>query len=125
MPNWERDVQAPGTISLAVKVPGRSEPATFVFYYRIEDASAPADRDAYKKWLAERKIFTSKDDRQTGAAWYLEGSDGAGKPAFRMVVQYGGKKLVCYGSLYKDSSLGDLRDQTIIQAKQICETLTL
>ena len=42
-----------------------------------------------------------------------------------MVVIYGGKKLICYGSLYKDSGLGDLRDQTVIQAKQICETLTL
>ena len=91
----------------------------------IEDAKAPADRDAYKKWLADNKIFVSKDDRQKGAAWYLEGVDGANKPAFRMVVIYGGKKLICYGSLYKDSGLGDLRDQTIIQAKQICETLTL
>jgi hypothetical protein len=125
LPNWERDVQAPGTLSLAVKIPGRTDIATFVFQYGIEDSSAPADRDAYKKWLADRKIFISKDDRQKGAAWYLEGVDRQGKPAFRMVVQYGDKKLICYGSLYKDSSLGDLRDQTIIQAKQICETLAL
>ena len=41
---------------------------------------------------------------------------------------YGGKHLICYGSLYKDaesSKLGDDRDQTLIQAKQICETLAL
>ena len=125
LPNWERDVVAAGTISLAVKLPGKTEIATFVFRYGIEDPKAPADRDAYKKWLAENKIFISKDDRQKGAAWYLEGIDGTGKGAFRMVVIYGGKKLICYGSLYKDSALGDLRDQTVIQAKQICETLTL
>ena len=125
LPNWERDVTSAGTISLAVKVPGKTDIATFVFHYGIEDAKAPADRDAYKKWLADNKLFVSKDDRQKGAAWYLEGVDGTGKPAFRMVVIYGGKKLICYGSLYKDSALGDLRDQTIIQAKQICETLTL
>ena len=125
LPNWDRDVEAAGTISLAVKVPGKTEIATFVFRYGIEDAKAPADRDAYKKWLADNKLFTSKDDRQKGAAWYLEGVDGSNKPSFRMVVIYGGQKLICYGSLYKDSALGDLRDQTIIQAKQICETLTL
>ena len=125
LPNWDRDVEAAGTISLAVKVPGKTEIATFVFQYGYEDAKAPADRDAYKKWLADNKIFVSKDDRQKGAAWYLEGVDGSSKPSFRMVVIYGGKKLICYGSLYKDSALGDLRDQTIIQAKQICETLTL
>jgi hypothetical protein len=125
LPNWERDVASAGTISLAVKVPGKADIATFVFHYGIEDAKAPADRDAYKKWLADNKLFISKDDRQKGAAWYLEGVDGKGKGAFRMVVIYGGKKLICYGSLYKDSALGDLRDQTIIQAKQICETLTL
>ena len=125
LPNWDRDVEAAGTISLAVKVPGKTEIATFVFQYGYEDAKAPADRDAYKKWLADNKLFVSKDDRQKGAAWYLEGVDGSSKPSFRMVVIYGGKKLICYGSLYKDSALGDLRDQTIIQAKQICETLTL
>jgi hypothetical protein len=125
LPNWERDVAAPGTISLAVKIPGKTDIVTFQFSYGMEDPKAPADRDAYKKWLATNKIFVSKDDRQKGAAWYLEGVDGAGKPAFRMVVIYGGKKLICFGSLYKDSGLGDLRDQTVIQAKQICETLTL
>jgi hypothetical protein len=126
LPNWDRDVESAGTISLQVKVQGKQDTATFVFHYGIEDAKAPADRDAYKKWLADNKIFVSKDDRQKGVAWYLEGVDvPTGKPAFRMVVVYGGKKLICYGSLYKDSSLGDLRDQTVIQAKQICETVTL
>ncbi len=125
LPNWDRDVEAAGTFSLAVKIPGRTETATFIFQYGYEDPKAPADRDAYKKWLAEHKIFNSRDDRQKGGAWYLEGVDGSGKPAFRMVVQYGGKKLICYGSLYKDSTLGDLRDQTVIQAKQICETIAL
>ena len=113
------------SISLAVKLPGKTDIATFVFQYGIEDPKAPADRDAYKKWLADNKIFTSKDDRQKGSAWYLEGVDAQNKATFRMVVIYGGKKLICYGSLYKDSGMGDHRDQTIIQAKQICETLTL
>jgi hypothetical protein len=42
-----------------------------------------------------------------------------------MVVLYGGKRLICGGTLYKESPLGDLRDQVIIQAKQICESVTL
>ena len=128
LPNWERDVQDAGTLSLGVKIPGRSESAVFVFRYGYEDPSAPADRDAYKKWLADKKLLTVRQDRQAGAAWFLEGNDGRGGPAFRVVVNWGGKKLICYGSLYKDgesSKLGDLRDQTIIQAKQICETVAL
>jgi hypothetical protein len=126
LPNWDRDVEGAGTISFIVKIPGKQETATFVFRYGLEDAKAPADRDAYKKWLADNKIFTSKDDRQKGAAWYLEGIDGpTGRPAFRMVVLYGGKRLICGGTLYKESPLGDLRDQVIIQAKQICESVTL
>lgn len=129
LPNWERDVEAAGTISLFVKIPKRTgEMALFVFRYGIEDASAPAERDAYKKWLADNKILNAAMDRQRGAAWYLEGTDGSGRAAFRFVVNYGGKKLICFGSLYKDGAsnqLGDLRDQTLIQAKQICETLTL
>jgi hypothetical protein len=125
LPNWERDVSAAGTFSLAVKVPGKSDIATFTFSYGFEDAKAPMDRDAYKKWLADNKIFTSKDDRQTGGVWTLIGVDGKGQPAFRMVAQFGGKKLICYGSLYKESPLGDLRDQTVLQAKQICESVAL
>jgi len=43
-------------------------------------------------------------------------------------VIYSGKKLICGGSLYKDAAsnqLGDIRDKTLIQAKEICETLQL
>jgi hypothetical protein len=128
LPNWERDVQDAGTISLGVKIPGRTDSAVFVFRYGYEDSSAPAERDAYKKWLAEKKILVIRQDRQAGAAWFLEGTDGSGNAAFRVIVSWGGRKLVCYGSLYKDAAsnkLGDLRDQTIIQAKQICETVAL
>jgi hypothetical protein len=128
LPNWERDVQDAGTLSLGVKIPGRSESAVFVFRYGYEDASAPADRDAYKKWLASKRLLTARQDRQAGAAWIIEGNDGSGNPAFRVVVSWGGKKLICYGSLYRDAAsnkLGDLRDQTILQAKQICETIAL
>jgi hypothetical protein len=125
LPNWDRDVEGAGTISFIARIPNRQDTATFVFRYSIEDAKAPTDRDQYKKWLADNKIFTTRDDRQKGAAWYLEGNDGQGRAAFRMVVLYGGKRLICGGTLYKDSPLGDLRDQVIIQAKQICESVTL
>jgi hypothetical protein len=128
LPNWERDVQDAGTLSLGVKIPGGGASAIFVFRYGYEDASAPADRDAYKKWLSDKRLLTVRQDRQAGSSWFLEGNDGSGNPAFRVVVNWSGKKLVCYGSLYKDAEsnrLGDLRDQTIIQAKQICETVAL
>jgi hypothetical protein len=127
-PNWDRDVGEAATISLVVKVPGRDESRVFSFRYGYEDAKAPADRDAYKKWLADNKILSVSVDRQRGAAWYLEGTDGAGAPAFRFLVNYGGKKLICGGLLYKDAGsnqLGDIRDKTVIQAKEICETVTL
>jgi hypothetical protein len=128
LPNWERDVQEAGTLSLAVKIPGSTASAFFVFRYGYEDASAPADRDEYKKWLARKNVLTVRQDRQAGSSWFLEGNDGNGNPAFRVVVSWGGKKLICYGSLYRDAEsnkLGDLRDQTVIQAKQICETEAL
>jgi hypothetical protein len=128
LPNWERDVQDAGTLSLSVKIPGGTSSAVFVFRYGYEDASAPADRDAYKKWLATKQQLVVAQDRQAGAAWFLEGGDGRGNPAFRVVVNWGGRKLICYGSLYRDaasSKLGDLRDQTVLQAKQICETIAL
>jgi len=127
-PNWDRDVGEAATISLVVKVPGKEETKVFAFRYGYEDPKAPADRDAYKKWLADSKILTVSVDRQRGAAWYLEGVDGAGAPAFRFLVNYGGKKLVCGGLLYKDaasSKLGDIRDKTVIQAKEICESVAL
>ena len=128
LPNWERDVQDAGTISLAVKIPGRTNSAVFVFRYGYEDPGAPSDREAYKKWLGEKRLLAVRQDRQSSSAWFLEGTDGSGRPAFRFVVSWGGKRLICYGSLYRDAesnALGDLRDQTIIQAKQICETISL
>jgi hypothetical protein len=60
--------------------------------------------------------------------WYLEGVDGAGKAVFRYVASYGATKLICGGSLYRDAEsnrLGDLRDDIVLHAKQICETLAL
>lgn len=127
-PNWDRDAVDAGTISLAVRIPGRTESAVFVFRYGYEDGAAPTDRDAYKKWLSDRRLLSVRQDRQAGAAWYLEGIDATGQAAFRVVVTWGNRKLVCFGPLYRDaesSKLGDLRDQTIIQAKQICETIAL
>jgi hypothetical protein len=128
LPNWDRDVQEAGTLSLAVKIPGSSSSAVFVFRYGYEDPGAPAEREAYKKWLADKRLLTVRQDRQAGSSWFLEGNDGSGRPAFRVVVSWGGKKLICYGSLYRDaesSKLGDLRDQTVLQAKQICESIAL
>jgi len=128
LPNWERDVGEAGTISFQLKVPGKSDVKVFVFHYGYEQANAPGDREQYKRWLQDNKILSVGMDRQRSSAWYLEGVDGNGQASFRMLVIYGGKKLVCGGSLYKDAgsnALGDLRDQTIIQAKQICETLAL
>ena len=120
-PNWDRDVVEPGTISLFEK----NSNTTFKFRYGYEDPKAPADRDAYKKYLADNKILVAKTDRQAGAAWYLEGTDGNGRGAFRIIVMYGGKRLICHGSTYKDSGLGDLRDSVLVQAKKICETIQL
>jgi hypothetical protein len=128
LPNWERDVQAAGTLSLAVKIPGRGDSAVFVFRYGYEAADAPKERDKYKAWLAEKRLLTVRQDRQASGAWILEGDDGRGNPAFRVVVNWGERKLICYGSLYRDAAsnrLGDLRDQTVLQAKQICETVAL
>jgi hypothetical protein len=128
LPNWERDVQAAGTLSLAVKIPGRGDSAVFVFRYGYEAADAPKERDKYKAWLAEKRLLTVRQDRQASGAWILEGNDDRGNPAFRVVVNWGERKLICYGSLYRDAAsnrLGDLRDQTVLQAKQICETVAL
>lgn len=127
LPNWERDVGEAGTLSFPIKLASGAV-RVFVFRYGIEDAAAPSDRDLYKKWLADTKRMSVASDRQRGAAWTLEGTDGSGAGSFRYLINYGGKKLICYGSLYKDaesSKLGDLRDQAILQAKQICETLAL
>ncbi len=125
-PNWDRDIGDPATISLSVKRPS-GDPAIFAFTYGYDDPRAPADRDAYIHFLGDQKLLTVTVNRQRGSAWYLEGTDANG-PAFRYLVNYGGKHLVCYGSLYKDaasSGLGDIRDEVINQAKKICETLAL
>ena len=126
-PNWDRDKEAPATFSLFVKATGATPAATFLFHYGYEDPRAPTDREAYKKWLTDQKVLTVLQDRQAGASWYLQGTDAHG-PAFRIVVAYGGKKHVCYGSLYHDAAsdkLGDLRDDVVVDAKKICETITL
>jgi hypothetical protein len=129
LPNWDRDIDAPGTIQYVVRIKGTQSTKTFTFHYGYDDPKAPADHDQYKKYLQDTHAFTGDvRDRQRGAAWFLEGNDAQGLPAFRYVVLYGGKRLICYGSLYKDADsnrLGDDRDQTLIQAKQICETLAL
>lgn len=129
LPNWDRDIDQPGTFQYVVRIKGTQSTKTFAFRYGYDDPRAPADRDQYKKYLQDTRALTGEiRDRQRGAAWFLEGNDAAGMPAFRYVVLYGGKRLICYGSLYKDADsnrLGDDRDQTLIQAKQICETLAL
>ncbi|HEV7556043.1 MAG TPA: hypothetical protein VGO00_11335, partial [Kofleriaceae bacterium] len=123
-PNWDRDSGEAGTISLSVK----GSQKVFVFRYGMDDPKAPVDRDQYKKWLGDQHLLSVTLDRQRGAAWYLEGTNGDGAPAFRYLVNYGGKHLICGGLLYKDpesNKLGDIRDRVIIQAKQICESMTL
>jgi hypothetical protein len=126
-PNWDRDIGDPATISLVVKR-AVGDPAVFTFTYGYDDPKAPTDRDAYIKYLTDSKLLTVTINRQRGAAWYLEGTDANNTAAFRYLVNYGGKHLVCYGSLYKDaasSGMGDIRDEVINQAKKICETLAL
>jgi hypothetical protein len=129
LPNWDRDIDEAGTFQYVVRIKGTQDTKTFTFHYGYDDAKAPADHDQYKKYLQDAKLLTGDiKDRQRGGAWFLEGLDATGAPSFRYQVLYGGKRLVCYGSLYKDvdsNKLGDDRDQTVIQAKQICETLAL
>jgi hypothetical protein len=128
-PNWDRDFETAGTISFVLRVPGSAETRVFSFNYGYDFPGAPNDRDAYKKFLADRRVLDVTLDRQKGAAWYLEGNDDGGQPAFRYLVLYGGKRLVCYGSLYKTreaTALGpDLRDKVVSAAKKICETIAL
>jgi hypothetical protein len=128
-PNWDRDFETAGTISFVLRVPSSSETRVFSFNYGYDFPGAPNDRDAYKKFLADRRVLDVTLDRQKGAAWYLEGNDDGGQPAFRYLVLYGGKRLVCYGSLYKTreaTALGpDLRDKVVSAAKKICETIAL
>jgi len=125
LPNWKRDTVEPATISLDVDVQSKDVKETFKFNYGYEDPKAPTDREAFKKYLADAKILTVTTDRQRGAAWYLEGNDARGQFAFRLIVTYGGKRLYCGGSSYKQNELGDIRDEVVVQAKKICETVTL
>jgi hypothetical protein len=127
-PNWDRDFDEAGTISFVLKVPGSNDTRLFSFHYGYDPSSAPSDRDAYMAWLGDQKLLNVTLNRQRGAAWYLEGTNGSGAPAFRYLVMYGGKHLVCWGTLYKDAAsnpLGDLRDKVVMAAKKICETMTL
>ncbi len=126
-PNWERDVGEAGTFSLVVKLPN-GEQRVFAVRYGYEDPAAPFDCDQYRKFLDENKVMTVTLNRQRGAACYIEGTEKTGIASYRYLVNFGGKRLVCSGSLYKDSassSLGDLRDKVLMQAKKICETLAL
>ena len=126
-PNWDRDLGEAGTFSLVVKVPNTNEQRVFRVRYGYEDQSAPPDCDGYRKFLDDKKVMTVTLNRQRGAACYIEGSQG-GVAVFRYLLTYGGKRLMCSGSLYKDpasASLGDLRDKVLMQAKKICETLAL
>lgn len=127
-PNWERDMGEAGTFSLVVKVPNTDDTRVFAVRYGYEDASAPNDCDQYRKFLEDKGAMKVKLNRQSGGACYIEGTDQSGLLAYRFLLTYGGKRLMCHGSLYKDpasSSLGDLRDKVLIQAKKICETLAL
>jgi hypothetical protein len=119
-PNWERDFGEAGTFSLVVKVPESEETRVFSVQYGYDDPNAPVDCDQYRKFLEENKIMTVTVNRQRGGACYVESAT-----TFRYLVNYGGKRLMCRGSLYKDSGLGDLRDKVLMQAKKICETLAL
>ncbi len=127
-PNWDRDVGEAGTFSLVVKVPNTEEMRVFSVRYGYEDPAAPFDCDQYRKFLDDKKTMKVTLNRQRGAACYIEGTDTNGVIAYRYLVNYGGKRLMCHGSLYKDAasqSLGDLRDKVLMQAKKICETLAL
>jgi hypothetical protein len=127
-PNWDRDFDGPGTFGFQLKVPKTSEIRVFFFHYGYDDPKAPADRDQYLQWLASSKIMRTTLNRQRGAAWYIEGVEPSNAPVFRYLINYGGKHLICYGSLYKDASsnqLGNLRDEVLMQAKKICETLAM
>ena len=122
-PNWERDVGEAGTFSLVVKLPNSEESRVFSARYGYENQSAPVDCDQYRKFLEDNKVLVAKLNRQRGGACYVES-----ETVFRYLVNYGGKRLMCSGSLYKDAAsaaLGDLRDKVLMQAKKICETLAL
>jgi len=127
-PNWERDMGEAGTFSLVVKIPNTDDTRVFSVRYGYEDENAPLDCDLYKKYLEDKGSMKVTLNRQRGAACYVEGTDQGGLVAYRFLLTYGGKRLMCHGSLYKDkdsATLGDLRDKVLMQAKKICETLAL
>jgi hypothetical protein len=127
-PNWERDMGEAATISLVVKVPSSNDARMFSVRYGYEDQAAPVDCDQYRKHLENTGAMKVTMNRQRGAACYIEGTDRGGVMAYRYLLTYGGKRLMCHGSLYKDpasAALGDLRDKVLQQAKKICETLAL
>src|SRR5262249_16828110 len=103
-PNWDPGFDQAGTVSFRLTGPAAEHKREVSFKYSYDLANAPVDREAYKKFLADQKVLTVTLDRQRGAAWYLEGTDGGGVPAFRYLVTYGGRRLVCGGSLYKDQA---------------------
>lgn len=124
---WVRDSVGPGTFSFFAPGEGGKN-IRFVFHYAYEDATAPTQREPYKQWLASTKAMNVTVDRQRGAAWFLEGTDSQGVASFRYVITYGGRLLTCGGSLYKQgpaAGLRDLRDEIIMQAKRICESMDL
>jgi hypothetical protein len=124
---WARDSVGPGTFSFFAPGDGGKN-IRFVFHYAYEAATAPTQRAPYIQWLASTKAMNVTVDRQRGAAWFLEGTDGEGVPSFRYVITYGGRLLTCGGSLYKQgpaAGLRDLRDEIIMQAKRICESMDL
>jgi hypothetical protein len=126
-PNWERDFGEAGTFSLVVKVPNTEDTRVFAVRYGYDDPAAPFDCDQYRKFLDDKKVLAVTLNRQRSGACYVEGTEKGGA-VFRYMINYGGKRLMCQGSLYKDAasaSLGDLRDKVLLQAKKICETLAL
>jgi hypothetical protein len=126
--NWLRDTHGVATISFVLTEPSKGEKILFLFEYGYEVDTAPTDREEYKKWLATNKVLSNTMDRQRGVSWYLEGTDANGRGAFRYVAQFGSKKLICGGSLYRDSDSnrwGEYRDEIVGAAKQICETISL
>jgi hypothetical protein len=127
-PNWDRDYEIAGSLSLVVKVPATGETRVFFVYYGYEDTQAPFDCDLYRKYLEDKKLLDVTLNRQSGAACYVEGLDAKRVETFRYLVNYGGKRLLCHGPRYKDAAsaaLGDLRDKVLMQAKKNCESMTM
>ena len=65
---------------------------------------APTDRDAYKKFLADQKLL-DRDARSPARRGLVPRGHRRQRQRRRsaMLVTYGGKRLVCCGSLYKDA----------------------